>query len=46
MILDVTLNDEIDENGPWWTATVYYSREGWEDDSAADPTGATNSGRR
>lgn len=38
MVLDVTLVDEIDENGPWWQATVYYSRDGCKDD-ADDPDG-------
>ena len=28
MTLDATLNDKIDENGPWWTASVYYARDG------------------
>lgn len=27
-ILDVTVSDEITEDGPWWSATVYWSPEG------------------
>lgn len=34
MILDVTLNDESNENGPWWAASVYYAPDGWKDDPA------------
>lgn len=29
MVLDVTLSDEITDNGPWWSATVYYAPDGW-----------------
>jgi hypothetical protein len=40
LILDVTLKDEVDENGSWWAATVYYARDGWKDQATADPAGA------
>jgi hypothetical protein len=34
-ILDVTVSEETTEDGPWWSATVYWSRR------PADPTGRT-----
>ena len=37
MILDLTIEQEITEDGPWFSATVYYSPGGWSDsDSASD----------
>lgn len=41
MVLDVTLVDEVDENGPWWQATVYYSRDGWKDGADNRDSGDT-----
>jgi hypothetical protein len=37
MILNATINDEIDENGPWWTASVHYARDAWKGEATADP---------
>jgi len=44
MVLDVTFNDEITEDGPWWSATVYYAPDGWAD-SATEADVDTKDGR-
>jgi hypothetical protein len=33
-ILDVTIGQEITENGPWWSATVYWSPDSSDDSPA------------
>ena len=35
MILDFVVHDEIDDLGPFFTATVYYSLNGWSDETTS-----------